>query len=297
MIGRMSTDQMSRNFLVDLHGNDLALSRVQREASTGKKIMAPSDDPVGIGIALGLRRDRSATAAWRRNIDDSLTWMDTTDRALAQGLDVVQRARELAVQGGNGTLSPQARSLIADEVRSLKGQLVEIGNSSLGGRYIFGGTQTNRQPFDTEAATAPINTGLITREVAEGSVLSVNITADRLLGPGGATPDVFAVLEGLATALDTGSSAGLSQALTDLAAHQDNISALRGEEAAKVNRLELTASRFSAQEIAVGDQLSRIEDADMAEVITELKMRESVMRSALAVGGRVLPPSLVDFLR
>lgn len=299
MVSRIGSGQIVRDFLTDLRGNHADLARVQRQVSTGKRILSPSDDPVGIAIALGLRRDQGATAAWRRNIDDSLTWLHTTDRALGQALDVVQRAHELAVQGGNGTLSAAARALIAAEVDSLKSQFVEIGNSSLGGRYIFGGTATDAAPFDpaTETAVVPVNTGLINREVAQGSVVSINITADRLHDPPGAVPDLFTTLTNLSAALQANDSAGISAALGELSAHQDNISALRGEGAAKVNRLELTASRFEAQEIATGDQLSRIEDADMAEAITELKMRETVYRSALAVGARVIQPSLLDFLR
>jgi flagellar hook-associated protein 3 FlgL len=225
--------------------------------------------------------------------------MNTTDRALGQALEVAQRARELAVQGGNGTLSAESRALIAAEVDSLKSQFVEIGNSSIGGRYIFGGTATDRPPFDpaTEAAATPVNTSLINREVAQGSVISVNITADRLQDPPGATADIFTVLDELSDALRTSDFDGITQSLGALDAHQDNISALRGEQAAKVNRLELTASRFEAQRIATGDQLSRIEDVDMARAITDLTMKETVYRSALAAGARVIQPSLVDFLR
>jgi flagellar hook-associated protein 3 FlgL len=298
MVTRMSSAQMSRNFLADLEGNYRSLADSQRQVSTGKRILTPSDDPVGIAIALGLRRDQKAGEAWGRNIDDSLTWMNTTDRALGQALEVVQRARELAVQGGNGTLSAESRALIAAEVESLKSQFVEIGNSSLAGRHIFGGTATDTPPFDpvAETATLPVNTGLINREVAQGSVISVNITADRLQDPPGATADIFTVLDGLSAALQTSDFAGITQSLSDLDVHQDNISALRGEGAAKINRLELTASRFEAQRIATGDQLSRIEDVDMAKAITDLTMKETVYRAALATGARVIQPSLVDFL-
>jgi flagellar hook-associated protein 3 FlgL len=298
MVSRMSSEQMSRNFLADLQGNYRSLADTQRQVSTGKRIITPSDDPVGIAIALGLRRDQRAGEAWSRNIDDSLTWLNTTDRALGQALDVVQRARELAVQGGNGTLSAESRALIAAEVDSPKSQFVEIGNSSLGGRHIFGGTATDSPPFDpaTETAVTPVNTALINREVAQGSVISVNITADRLQDPPGATADIFTVLTTLSTALQTSDFDGITQSLGALDAHQDNISALRGEGAAKINRLELTASRFEAQRIATGDQLSRIEDVDMAKAITDLSMKESVYRAALATGARVMQPSLIDFL-
>ena len=298
MVGRMSSNQAVQAFLGDLQANYRGLSEAQRTLSTGKRINSPSDDPVGVAIGLNIRRDQSAVAAWSRNVEDSQTWLNTTDTALGQALDVVQRARELAVQGGNGTLSANARALIAEEVKTLKSQFVEIGNSSLGGRFIFGGTATDTPPFDATTGTAntPVNTGLISREVSQGSVMSVNVTADRLQGPGGATPDVFTVLDDLATALQTGDMTAISASLGRLDAHQGNISALRGEGAAKINRLELTASRFEAQKIASGDQLSKIEDADMAQAITDLSMRETVYNAALATGARVIQKSLVDFL-
>ncbi|MGI9539048.1 MAG: flagellar hook-associated protein FlgL [Miltoncostaeaceae bacterium] len=295
---RISSQQMALNFLSDLQRNNTLIAKVSREVSSGKAILSPSDDPAGTTIAMTLRRDRAATDAWRATINDSLAWLNTTDRALGQGLDVVQRARELAVQGGNGTLSDSARALIADEVRSLASQFVEVGNSSLAGRFIFGGTATETQPFDpaTETANLPINTGLINREVARGNVVSVNITADRFQGPGGPTPDVFTTLDALATALDNGDFAGLDTALVSLQAHQDNISALRGEGASKINGLEATLTRFDARDIATQQQLSLTEDVDMAAAITELKMREAVLTATMAVGARVIQPSLVDFI-
>lgn len=299
MIGRMSSDQVVRNFLIDLQGTYGSLAQSQRQTSTGKRIMSPSDDPVGVAIALGLRRDQGATEVWRRNVNDSLTWLNTTDGALSQALDVVQRAHELAVQGGNGTLSSAARALIGSEVDSLKSQFVEIGNSSLGGRFLFGGTATSTAPFNpaTETMNTPPNTGLLNREVSQGSVISVNITADRLQTPPSGAADIFTELTKLSTALVAGDSAGISAALAAMDKHQANINALRGEGAAKINRLELTANRFDAQQIATGEQLSSIEDADVAKSIMGLTQRETVYRASLAVGARVMQPSLVDFLR
>lgn len=297
MIGRMSSQQVATDFLANLRTNDRAMSRVQRELATGRRINTPSDDPVGIAMSLSLRRDQGAVAAWTRNIDDSLTWLGTTDRALDQALQVVSRARELAVQGGNGTLSESARGLIAEEVDSLSRQMGEIGNSSLGGRYIFGGTDTDTPPFTAGVPQAPPNTGRIRREVGQGDVVDINVTADRLLGPGGGTPDVLASFAGLSAALRSGDAAGIDRALADLDTQADHVSALRGEGAATINRLELTKSRFDAQGIAVTDELAQIESVDMAAAITDLKMRETVMRSALSVGARVIPPSLLDFLR
>lgn len=299
MISRMSSGQIAGAYVSDLRGIYSALADAQQAVTTGKRMLRPSDDPVGIALSLGLRRDAASVAAWQRNIHDSLTWLGTTDNSLGQALEVVQKAAELAVQGGNGTLSQEARDLVADAVEGLKSQFVEVGNSSLGGRFIFAGTATDTRPFDpvAEVATAPINTGLVTREVSRGAVVSVNITADRLQGPGGPVPDIFTALDDLAAALRANDSDAISGALDVFDAHMDNISMLRGEVAAKINRLELTSSRFDSQRIATDEQLSELEGVDMAEAIITFGQREIVYKAALAAGARITQPSLMDFLR
>lgn len=299
MIGRVGSHQMVRNFLADLGNNQVRQADLQRQLSTGKRVNDPADDPVGIGLALGIRHDLESVRAWKQNIADSQSWLSATDNALGNQVEILQRARELAVQAANGSLSNDARALIATEVTALRDQVAQVGNASLGGRYIFGGTRTDTAPFDqtVPGPVAPVNTGLLNREVGQGQVMSVNITADRLIGPGGATPDIFQTLDDLATAMQTGDITAISQtALTRLDAHMDNVSSLRGEVAAKVNRLELTQSRFEVDDIARRDQLSSIEDTDMAQAIMDLTMQESVLRASLSIGGRVIQPSLVDFL-
>ncbi len=142
VISRMSSGQIAGSYLSDLRGIYSSLADAQEAITTGKSMLRPSDDPVGIAISLGLRRDSAAVAAWQRNIHDSLTWLGTTDNSLGQALEVVQKAAELAIQGGNGTLSQEARNLIADAVEGLKSQFVEVGNSKFTGQYLFAGLAT-----------------------------------------------------------------------------------------------------------------------------------------------------------
>lgn len=299
MIGRIGSQQMVRNLLAGLDDNQVRLAEVQRQLSTGKKVGSPADDPVGVGLALGIRNDLDSVKAWQQNIADSKSWLSATDSALGNQMDIMQRAHELAVQGANGSLSRDARALIATEVLALRDQVAQSGNASLGGRYLFGGTRTDRPPFSTTppGAVAPVDTGLLNREVGQGQVISVNVTADRVVAPGGGVPDMFQTLTDLATGLQNGDINAVGQtALTRLEAHMDNISSLRGEVAAKVNRLELTSSRYESDDIARNAQLSGIEDTDMAGAIMDLQTRENVLRASLSIGARVIRPSLVDFL-
>lgn len=299
MFSRVGSQQAVRTFLANLDRTQMRQADLQEQLATGKKVNQPSDDPVGMGIALGIRHDLGNVAAWQQNIADSQSWLSATDNALGNQMDVIQRARELAVQAGNGTMSQDQRAQLATEVLSLRAQTAEVGNATLGGRYLFAGTATSQAPFATNppAATLPVNTGALNREVGQGQVMAVNITADRLQGPGGATPDIFTTLTNLATAMQNGDINTISgPSLAELDAHQINVSALRGEVAAKVNRLELTSSRFESDDIARQGQLSSIEDADMAQTIMDLTQQETVLQASLSVGARIMQRSLLDFL-
>jgi flagellar hook-associated protein 3 FlgL len=299
MIGRMGSQQMIRDFLSNLETNQGRLSVLQNQLSSGKRVNSPGDDPVAVGRALNLRSDQTTHDAWKANISDGLGWLQTTDVGLDNMTKLIQRANELTVQGGNGTLSNEARALLSKEVLALRDQVAEVGNASLGGRYIFGGTATNTAPFSTAppGLIGPANTGQLNREVGQGQVVGINTTADRLVDPAGATPDLFATLTTISTALLSSDLTTLSnQALTELGDHLNNINSLRGEVGAKINRMELTVARYDLNDISRAQISSEIEDVDIAQAITELKSRESLLRSSMAVGSRVIQPSLVDFL-
>lgn len=301
MLGsRVGSHQVARNFLNDLNANQMRLAQSQHQYSTGKKVDSPGDDPVGVGIALGIRNDIDAVNAWRGNIHDSLEWMNTTESALTDVTDVIQKARELAVQGANGVLNASSRGAIADQIDQLLEQAAQVGNSELGGRYLFGGTAVNTPPFTSNPAgvNGTPNTGLLTREVGQAQTFSVNITSDRLMKPPGATPDLFTTLRDLSTALRAGDLPSINTtAFNRLDAHLKNNLALRSENGAKINRMEMNLGRYAIDDVARRDTLSKIEDADMAEVSMNLMTRESVLKASLAVGARIMQPSLVDFLR
>jgi len=75
------------------------------------------------------------------------------------------------------------------------------------------------------------------------------------------------------------------------------ISRYRGEVGAMDARLDSVKRRLAKDQVDITDVLSRAEDADMVQAITELRMLESVERSAMQIGARIVPQTLLDFLR
>jgi flagellar hook-associated protein 3 FlgL len=133
------------------------LSQLQEQLSTGKRLLRPSDDPVDVANDLKLRAKSSQLNQYQKNIEDGLGYMSVTDTTMMSMNELMQRMRELAIQGASDTQSATERNFIAQEVQQLVRQVVGLANSEYKGDYIFGGTHTKITPFplDTSAATTP----------------------------------------------------------------------------------------------------------------------------------------------
>jgi flagellar hook-associated protein 3 FlgL len=265
------------------------LDKLQDQISTQKKFTKPSDDPVAAMMGMNYRTDLNRVQQYTRNIGEVRNWVDSTDDALDKGVLALQRIRELTVQASNGTLEGDQRKAIAEEVKQLKEHLQNIGDTQVGGKYIFNGNQTNVRPSETGAYAS----GSIELEVFSGIKIQVNTEGSVLFG------DMLAAegdIQKLITALETNDPA-IGDMLQNVDKNIDNFLSARALIGAKQNRVDLMEDRLSQQEVFSTRILSDNEDIDMEKAIIELTTQESVHRAALSVGARIIQPTLTDFLR
>lgn len=295
---RVTQSMLNTQMLNNYNKSLTRYENLQNQMSTGKVINKPSDDPVGIGYSLRYRNAISENDQYQRNTDSAVSWIDYTETMVSETNDVLQRARELAVEGANGTLSDDARKAIGAEIEQLYDHLVAIGNTKFNGKYIFNGQKTDVKPYDsTNAQNVDTHNGAITLETSNGMIMSVNIAGSDLFGDSADSTNAFKVLDDLKNGLYNNDQAAISQAIGDLDSRIDHVLEKWSEIGAKSNRLELTKNRLEDENNNLKKLLSDVEDADMAELITKLKSEESVYEAALASGARIIQPSLVDYLR
>src|SRR5690554_4549907 len=104
------THQLIANTVIRNVNRNLArMNKYQDMLYSGKSINLPSDDPVAITRIMGYITSLQQNAQYQRNIDAAESWINTTEDALAGIDDVLQRARELAVSGADGSKPPEAR--------------------------------------------------------------------------------------------------------------------------------------------------------------------------------------------
>ena len=140
--------RVTNNMIVDrmintLNQNLERMDRLQNQLSTGKKISMPSDDPIIASRALKFRTDIAEIGQFKKNVDDASSWADVTESTLGSTGDVLQRARELAVQASTGTSSNQSDAAVSQEAQQLYQELIRLSNTSYAGRFIFSGYKTD----------------------------------------------------------------------------------------------------------------------------------------------------------
>jgi len=155
---RISTVAMQRLAINSILNQQSELARTQMQVSTGNRIIDPSDDPLGTQRILELDATLERIGQFRENGELARVRLSLEDNALSNATGILQRARELVVQGSNDTYTAQSRELIATEVRGLADSLLEVANSQNGqGEYLFGGFRSRAEPFSRDSSGIAYN--------------------------------------------------------------------------------------------------------------------------------------------
>lgn len=299
------TNNMLINNMIGYMGTNLGrMEKYQNQLATGKKIKVPSDDPVIAARALKLRTDVSEVEQFKRNVKDATSWMETTETALTNVGDILQRARELAVQGSNGTNTPENTQKIAEEAKQLRDQLVHIANSTYSGRYIFSGYKTDKAVIDEVTGNYNFDVTLqenINFQIGIGDDINVNVPVGDLFqynsdAAGGTKSALIDTFDQFITRLNAGPD-NVKNSIGDIDVAMSNLLRVRASAGARMNRLELSGNRLEDDNLNFTKLMSDNEDVDTAETIMNLKNEENVYRASLSGGARIIMPTLVDFLR
>ena len=288
---RVTPRLMAQRMLSNLQSQSRRLLVLQEQLSTGLKVNSPSQGPLDARRAISARGSIAAIEQYLTNISNVGPQLEETSTTIQTTLDVFHRARELTLQGGNGTNSQSNRIEIAEEVNQLLESVVSQANHQSNGRYIFGGSRTLNTPFSVTRAA----NGDITAVTYEGNdEETVNETGfDAFLSQ----QDVFQTLIDIRDNLLAGNLDDLQNArLTELDAVQDQLLQSTARVGAVQNRLERLSSDHEDFVLQLRTVLSDSIDADYAETIVNLNSETNAFEAALNATSRVIQPSLLDFL-
>jgi flagellar hook-associated protein 3 FlgL len=152
-----------------------AMMKNQEKAVTGKRVNKPSDDPVNAMRSVMLKTQLQRDEQVSQNLEIAGNIVNITDSTLAELSDVIARAKELAIQmSSTSNANDDVREAATKEIEQLRLRAIQLGNTRLGDRYIFGGYRTEAPPFD-EGGNYFGDSGTFQIEVDKGQRLAVNL--------------------------------------------------------------------------------------------------------------------------
>ncbi|MCM2280004.1 MAG: flagellar hook-associated protein FlgL [Oligoflexia bacterium] len=302
-----------------IHRSRSRMEGLQQKSATLKKLNTPSDDPVGASKVLEIRTDKVNNDQFQTNAKIAETFLNNSDLALGELADIVVRAKEIAISQSSGASSNEDTRLgIAEEVTQLFQQAVATANRRIGERYLFSGYRTQTPPIDAEGRYQG-DDGQMMTEISKGVFLAMNVHGIEAFNtnpraqldetrlqraPASGSPEenqeninVFDELQNLRIALLSGDVDGLRNTLERFDQLHARLIAIRSKVGSRVQGLQSMSQSVERHNITNAQLSSALEDADMAQVVSDLAKEETIFRSALASSQKLIQPTLLDFLK
>jgi flagellar hook-associated protein 3 FlgL len=163
---RLSTAGFHRNSINAILEHQTKLARTQEQITTGRRYQSAADDPIAATRAAALDRTLADNAQYERNSNLIEARLSHEEQALADATTLLQRVRELALQGANTTLGPDERRMLAIDVQQNLAALIDLANTDdANGEFLFSGTSTSTRPFSMGTAGVNYQGDLTNRQI------------------------------------------------------------------------------------------------------------------------------------
>jgi flagellar hook-associated protein 3 FlgL len=286
------TDAMRLNTALEAEASvSQQMSELSQMAASGLRVSQPSDDPAAYAsitersAQMGIIQARS-TAASRATGD-----LNLAEGTLDEASNIMVQLQQIAVAQANGSEDAAARANAANQVASLRQQLLALANTQgSSGNYLFGGTKTNTPPFDANGVFSG-NSDSTSVEIANGVLAVSNANgATAFTAAGG--QDIFANVLALQNALSSNNVGQVQASMATLQSSQSQIDAARIDAGLSAQRLQSATTVMSNSLTQLQVAQASEQDADAATTLSNLQQTQVAYEESLQVTKQILSVSL-----
>lgn len=246
-----------------------SLQKSMEKLSSGERINKAGNDASGLAVSEKMRSQIRGLNQASRNIGDAVSFVQVAEGYLSETTDILQRIRELAVQGSNGVYSDEDRMQIAVEVSQLVAEVDRIASSAQ-----FNGMNLLTGRFSRESNTVmQFQIGANADQSIRAYIGTMTASALGLKGMQGEESNVISV--------ESPDAANMTLATIDEALK--NVNKQRADLGAYQNRMELAQKGINVAAENTQAAESRIRDADMASEIVEFTKNQVLQNTSLAM--------------
>lgn len=305
---RTSTATAFDRAIQSMNSQQTRLYQLQAQIATGEKAGRAADDPVATAQAASVRGEITRIDVERRMVGFARTILQQADTALGTGTDIMNMARDLALQANNATLTAEDRASIASEIRGLRDELLGVANTRDGsGAFVFGGQGTRTAPFVESAGVVGYIADPGSQQVGQDTRVSTSLDGHAAFmsvpdGAGG-QQSVFAVLDAAVAALsDPAATTADIQAATEAAVNGldsglASVSLARSNVGGQLRMIDQVESSLDNSELDAQTRLSAIVDVDLAAAISEFARIHNGLEAAMQTYSKLSSTSLFNYIR
>jgi flagellin len=260
--------------------NERAMSQAMERLSTGVRINNAGDDAAGLAISSKMTSQINGLNMAVRNANDAISLLQTADGAAIEISNMLQRMRELAVQGASGTITSTDRTALNTEFTALRDQIDEIANNTQwNGVAILDGNTTIHENQNT-ANQVNFHVGANASQTIVLDLGDFNLAAGAVTATGGRSVGMDGA-DISTTALSSRSAS--NTAITTVNTAIAGVEAYRAKFGSTINRLEYAADNLANVSQNTSASRSRILDTDYAAETTELAKSQIIQQAATAM--------------
>src|SRR5690242_20310842 len=161
-------DAFNNVFLAGLNATENRITKVNQQITSGSRVNEASDDPSAIASILDYQEQIHLITQVQTNLNSAATDASAADQGLQSASSILDQAVSIATQGASSTSDANTRAGLGAQVKALEQQLVAIANTSVNGRYIFGGDDPSTQPYTFDWSQP---TGVVQSNTAGSTIL------------------------------------------------------------------------------------------------------------------------------
>jgi flagellar hook-associated protein 3 FlgL len=303
---RISTQLLFESGAARIGDLQSSLLRTQQQIASGRRILTPSDDPVGATRALEITQSQSINTQYGVNRQNAKSTLSEVEGTLSSVTELLQDVRTTTIAAGNGLLGDTERGFMATELNARLDQLLGLANSrDAMGNYLFSGFQTDTPAFVKSAtgATYQGDAGQRMAQVDATRQMAVTTPGSTVFQGGG--QDMFQTLNDLITLLQTpvvtpadkaNLAAGLATAKSDIDLALDNVLTVRAAGGSRLQELDSLDYAGEDRNLQYSQVLSELQDLDYTKAVTQLSQQQITLEAAQQSFVKTSSLSLFNFI-
>jgi len=299
-----------RDFLYNLTNTKERFDTAITQSTSGKKLNHLSDNPADMAYVLTLRSKIEQIDQFEKNIETGLGFIKSAESAVNAVQTAMYSIVSLTEQGASETNGANERAVLAERIEATREEILNYANSEINGRFLFGGSATDSPPYSVTAFSA--NPGIRPNRIdydgnsdimqiqADFSVtVDTNIPGDQIFGDRtvAAPPhDIFGRIDNIIEALRNDDTTTLGNEISNMHEIINQLVEAMGSYGNKSAHLNQITGMLKTFKTSLKSKMSQLEDADMAEAISNLGREEVGLQAILQAGARINRTSLMNYL-